>query len=126
MTTTLNLKTLFILALIALLAYLAIIPGLANIPLSDHAKNEHKNQKWNAASILTTINNGGCGQVDVYACSNDTLIYTCQSPSDPTKLLGLVVGQTVKQVITGYSSRASHWNKKTGKCDYLGPASFAQ
>ena len=115
MTRVINLKTLLILALIVLLAYLAIIPEVADLPKlpqTDHAQSAHQNQKWNTAAIVTAMSGGNCGTVSIYACSDDTLIYTCQSPTDPKKLLGLVVGQTNNQIITGYASRASHWNSK--------------
>jgi len=100
--------------------YALIIPGLNSIPLTDHASNAHVSQKWNASNILTTMTGGGCGTVTVYVCKNDTTIYTCQSPTDPKKLLGLVTGSTDKAVITGFTSRISFWINKVKGCDQIG------
>lgn len=95
--------------------------GIAiDMPMSRHATTSHANDKWNAENISATMNNGGCGPISVYVCPNDKVIMTCTSPSDPRKLLGLVTGHTDRQIITGYTSRIRHWDKKTSKCTYTG------
>ncbi len=115
-------------ALITALVGLMAVPGIADLPAlprSGHAGTAHDGQKWDAASIATTMNNGGCGNVDVYLCSaEDTLVYVCKSPSNPKNLLGLRVGATQHQVITGFSGSIPYWTKKVSGCDYLGPGSL--
>ncbi len=125
-------RALAVLALLAALIAAAVVliaprvADLPSLPRTEHAEEAHDGQKWDSASITTTMSNGGCGPVDVYLCSaEDTLVYVCKSPSNSKNLLGLRVGATNRQVITGFSGSISYWMKKVRGCDYLGPGSLA-
>ncbi len=130
---TLDFKSLAILALLAALIAATVVliaaprvTDLPSLPRTGHAEDAHDGQKWDSASITTTMSNGGCGPVDIYLCSaEDTVVYVCKSPSNPKSLLGLRVGATNQQVITGFSGSISYWMKKVRGCDYLGPGSLA-
>lgn len=113
-------RTWIVLAIAFILALWMMGISILDIPKTIHAGTAHADQKWNAASIQMTMSKGDCGEVQVFTCSDDTTIYTCQSPSDPKKLLGLVVGSTDQQVITGYTARANHWTGKTDSCSLSG------
>lgn len=114
------------LVLLLAAALLLTIPGIADLPAlprSDHARLRGNEEVWNPDRIADTMARGGCGQVTAYACPDDTIIFTCSNPNNALQQLGLVIGKTIQQVITGYTARAGYWQKKVDGCDYLGPFS---
>lgn len=118
MTAVLNPKVLFILVVFALISWLIVGPAMIQIldyPRTQHATTSHIQQRWNVDTIGAAMTGGGCGPVTVSVCE-DTVIYTCKSPTDPKKLLGMVIGRWNRVIITAYASRASHWTNKTNKC----------
>lgn len=127
MITILKPRSLLLLALLALLAYMAVaIPKIADLPLTGHAIDGHKGQKWEAATIVSAMTGGNCGPVNVYLCPDDTYVYTCQDPDNAGRLLGLRVGVTSGLIVTGHTAKASYWQGQTASCDYMGPGKFAQ
>ena len=80
------------------------------IPLTNHAKNSHKNQSWNATTIQNYMYSGGC-KPTIYQCPDDDFeVKYCQINDD--KSIGLIIGLTVKQIVTGYMADTNHWTDR--------------
>ena len=94
------LPTLLILALVVL----ALTGG---IPLTDHAKNAHAGQLWNAEKIYEYMLSGSCVPQQ-YACPDQDIEVYCYE-LHPGKSIGLVIGMKVQQIITGLMARTSWW-----------------
>ena len=110
MTTRLiDLKFLVILFLMS--ALVLALPGLADLadlPLTAHAKTAHQGQAWTAEAIMAAMTSGGCHPIVIYFCV-DEVRYFCPDPGRPGNYLGLIVGRTHQQVITGWTARQSYW-----------------
>lgn len=126
MSTILNSRSVWVLAILALLAALIslmVAPRVADLPSlpgSKHAGEAHEGQAWDAAAIAATMSNGGCGPVEVYLCSDDTYLYTCADPTNAARMLGLRVGATQQQIITGHVAREAYWKRQASKCVHVG------
>jgi len=99
-----NPRCLLALALAALILFVVLEAG---IPLTDHASQAHAGQAWDADSIYEYMRGGNC-KPTVYACpSQDVVVYYCDMGDN--KSIGLVIGATIRQIITGLMARTSWW-----------------
>lgn len=81
-----------------------------DLPLSEHAKTAHANQLWNAPKIQNYFAKGKCVP-KIYLCeAQDYEIHTCSV--NPGKSIALVIGHTMRQIITGFMDDTSTWNSK--------------
>ena len=91
--------------------YYPPVETLSSLPFSDHAMTGHADQKWNARTIAALMSTGGC-RPRVYACPNrDFYVYHCTPPGEKFSV-GLLVGLTVKTIITGFAASSGYWNDR--------------
>lgn len=82
----------------------------ANIPRTPHADLTHADEKWNPATIQTYFELGKCKpQIDVCE-QQDFEVHWCTI--DGKNSVGLVIGHTVKKVITGFMARTNYWSTR--------------
>lgn len=103
---------LLILALFALIP-LAGIAGegvVGGIELTNHARTSHSQQTWNAVSIQEYFAQGKCIPQEYSCVAKDFDVQYCEIK--PGLSIGLIIGRTVKQVVSGYASRTSYWQSR--------------
>lgn len=81
-----------------------------DLPLSKHAEISHAKEKWNAQSIQTFFANKGCKPRITLCEADDFEIHSCRVNGG--KSIALVIGHTVRQIITGYMDDTSVWENK--------------
>jgi hypothetical protein len=78
--------------------------------LTSHATGGHLMQAWNATNISEYMSSGGC-MPKMYVCEADDIeVYYCEM--NRGKSIGLIVGHTVRQVITGLMAKTSWWERR--------------
>jgi hypothetical protein len=77
------------------------------LPFSKHALTAHANQKWNALSIAEYFDSGGCIPKEYTCAAQDFKVAYCEL--NDNKSIGLIIGATVKQVITGFLANTTFW-----------------
>lgn len=100
---------LFLLLVAAVLA-LALVFAFRDIPMTRHAANEHTGQKWDAVSIAEYFDQGRCIPREYACAAQDYNVFYCEI--SPGKAIGLLVGRTVEQIITGYPGSTSYWENR--------------
>ena len=81
-------------------------------PLTKHAEESHAEEAWNATKVKDYFDAKGCKPSSYYCASEDTDVYYCVSPDDPAKAIGLIIGHTVRQIITGYTGPLEYWQNR--------------
>jgi hypothetical protein len=87
------------------------------MPLTQHALDGHPDRSTGPAKIQALMASGACSPVEVWDCwMIDQLIVTCPAAesANPNMRLGLFVGRSNPQIITGYPS--DRWGLKTFGC----------
>jgi hypothetical protein len=81
-----------------------------DLPTTRHAAEAHAGQRWNADSIASFMDAGGC-QPTKYACpADDFEVSWCQVNDD--KAIGLVIGRTTRIIVTGFMASADYWRAR--------------
>src|SRR3990172_6105627 len=101
-------------ALLANHAQVDDIPELLDyegLPLTRHALDGHANEKWNALTIPTEMT-WNCTPKR-YACTengDDFEVHYCRV--NDGKSIGLIIGRTVKQIMTGFMAKTEYWEDR--------------
>jgi hypothetical protein len=106
------------LALVAALVAVATLPALRDIPFTNHAKDGHVDQAWNATIISARISSRRCTPIVAYACTRQTFVM-CPVGSNLDDLwMGLIIGTANGEpaVVTGYAAPRSYWMKRVAGC----------
>jgi hypothetical protein len=101
----------FPLLLIALLFSIAapLAGRLADLPLTDHARNSHNGELWTAESIVFYMDSGSCKPFN-YTCTEiDQTRFFCKDPKIAGNWIGLIIGITSGKIVTGYTGTAEYW-----------------
>ena len=100
----------FIVFLLLLLVALAVAVGVLTLPLTQHAEEKHASDSWSAERIRDYIGNGNCVPKQ-YACiEEDFDVVYCQL--SPKKTIGLVIGRSVRQIVTGFMASKQYWENR--------------
>src|SRR3990170_8386663 len=81
------------------------------LPLTRHALDGHANEKWNALTIPTEMT-WNCTPKR-YACTengDDFEVHYCRV--NDGKSIGLIIGRTVKQIMTGFMAKTEYWEDR--------------
>jgi len=78
-----------------------------DIPITNHAATSHSDQYWNATSIKSFFDSGNC-PVKSYTCELDDFEVRYCVMNDE-KSIGLIIGLTVKQIISGFMADTDYW-----------------
>ncbi len=81
-----------------------------NIPLTRHALDGHAHQTWNAASIMDFMKSGGCIPKEYSCAAQDFTVRYCEIK--PGLSIGLIIGNTIRQVVTGFAARTTYWQNR--------------
>lgn len=93
-----------------LIALVAAILAYGALPKTDHAYNGHTTQKWNVHNIQSYFDAGKC-KPTVYVCNDlDIEIHYCEM--DNKNSIGLVIGHTVREIVTGFMARTTYWKSR--------------
>lgn len=110
-------KFLGILALLVAAWFVAATPlarciadELDKLPLTNHAKASHQSEIWNAETIRDHMTKRACTPKEYMCADNDTEIAYCEIK--PGLAIGLVVGRTVRQIITGFAGPTNFWQSR--------------
>jgi hypothetical protein len=110
-------STLGILVLLVLAWYAVATPvarlvadELSRLPLSKHAQTGHNGQEWNAETIRDSMGRRECTWKEYVCADTDKEIYYCQV--SPSRSIGLVVGRTTRQIITGFVGPTKYWQSR--------------
>ena len=89
------------------LAVPTIMECLADLPMTQHAETSHSEQTWNAVTIRDYMDAGKCKPTQ-YACPDqDFDVNYCEVKAGLS--IGIVIGRTIEQIITGYAANTNHW-----------------
>ena len=79
-----------------------------SLPFTRHALTGHAEEAWNARTISSFFDSKGCKpQVD-FCSDGQREIHWC-SPDNGASSIGLVIGHTVRVVVTGFQSEPDYW-----------------
>jgi len=99
--------------LMALLLLAVLGVGLlqyAELPFTEHARQAHAGEKWNATSIAGYFDQGGCTPTE-YAClGGDFRVAYCEINGG--KSIGLIIGLAVEKIITGFMAPTTYWQNR--------------
>jgi hypothetical protein len=102
--------SLLILTFLLLAAIGLALLRYAELPFTDHARQAHAGETWNATSIAEYFDQGGCTPTE-YACPDlDFRVAYCEI--DGGKSIGLTIGLKVQQVITGFMASTDYWQNR--------------
>lgn len=113
--------TTLVVLLVALLVIWAIVGKpltegalreLEKMGLTNHAANTHKGQAYTAEEIRQKMVTRQCTAYEYICADNDTEIYYCISEKNPFKALGLVIGRTVRIIVTGFGGPTGYWEDR--------------
>lgn len=83
---------------------------LDSIPLTRHAQDGHAGESWNATTIRDHMAQRACTPTEYMCADNDTEIAYCEIK--PGYSIGLIVGRTVRQIITGFAGPTNFWQSR--------------
>lgn len=89
-----------------------LLVGLAygTLPRTKHADVTRQDAKWNPVTIQDYFNKGKC-KPNIDICqAEDFEVHWCEVNDGMS--IGLVIGHTIRQVITGYMARTNYWSNK--------------
>lgn len=86
--------------------------GYTGIPLTQHAQDSHAGELWNAASIAEAFDAGKCVPQQYSCDANDYVVHYCEI--NPGKSIALVIGKTIRTIITGFMADTSYWTNRCG------------
>lgn len=102
-----------------LLVVLALLIGLmfsavGDIPLTNHAKTGHVGEAFTAEKIQQDMAAGKCTPRGYMCKKLDTRILYCTDHPElaPGRAIGLVIGATVEQVLTGFEGSVGYWQNR--------------
>ena len=81
-------------------------------PLTKHAEESHAEEAWNATKVQEYFQQKGCQPSGYYCESEDVDVFYCDSPNEPGKAIGLIIGHTVKQIVTGFVAPKNYWTSR--------------
>lgn len=82
----------------------------SDVPLTNHAVQGHKGQDWNVVTIKDYFDTGGC-KPNIYVCEADDFeVHYCEM--NPGKSIGMIIGHTVKVVVTGFMADTDYWRNR--------------
>ena len=86
-------------------------PGkYADIPLTEHAKEAHATDPYNAQTIVNYFDTGKCIPQE-YACAAlDYRVSYCRMANG--KSIGLIIGIISNKIITGFMATNSYWGDR--------------
>jgi hypothetical protein len=97
------------LAFALVLAAVAALPALHDIPFTRHAQEGHLEQQWNATIIAARLSSRSCKPILAFSCERTTIVMC--PVDDPNDLwTGLIIGtQTdLPVIVTGYAAPRSY------------------
>lgn len=99
---------------------------LKDLPLSQHALNDHLDRATGASFIQQWMSRKECKPLLLYICTAaQEVMITCPNPLESTAdLIGLFIGwagNTSPKVITGYPARSNYWADRFQKIGCVGP-----
>jgi hypothetical protein len=115
---TTRLALILMLVLATVLAAVATLPALGDIPFTRHAQEGHMEQEWNATLITARISSRQCSPILAYSCERATIVM-CPAGPDPEDLwTGVVIGtQTdAPAIVTGFAAPHSYWMSRVKSC----------
>ena len=102
------------LLLVAALPFVAVLSvrllQYAEIPLTNHARQAHASETWNATSIANYFDQGGCTPTEYVCKDSDFRVAYCEI--DRGKAIGLVIGLSVEKIITGFMADTTYWQRR--------------
>jgi hypothetical protein len=84
-----------------------LVDSLESLELTDHAKTSHTEQVWNVETISQHISANKCVPHEYYCEAEDYDVVYCEL--EVGKSIGLVIGHTIRQIITGYAGTTEYW-----------------
>lgn len=85
---------------------------LEKIGFSTHALTGHKSQAYDAQKIKETMITRKCTPMEYICADSDSQIYYCRDEKNPAKAIGLVVGRTVRKIVTGFVGSTKYWESR--------------
>jgi len=95
-------------------AYLASLEPhvYSDLPLTQHAQAAHAGETWHAATIVQAFDEGKCTP-QIYSCDKDDFeVHHCEL--HPGKSIALLIGKTVRAIITGFMADTPYWTNRCG------------
>jgi hypothetical protein len=87
--------------------------GYTEIPVTQHGLSAHAGQAWNPATIAEYFDSGKCTP-NQYSCDQDDfVVHYCEL--NPGKSIALVIGKTIRVIITGFMADTSYWTNRCGQ-----------
>jgi hypothetical protein len=85
-----------------------------DLPMTLHAQQAHEGQKWTAEKIVDYFDKGGCIP-EVFGCPEEDLeLAHCEV--EEGKSILLVIGATIRQVVTGFMTRSGYLDAWERRC----------
>lgn len=85
---------------------------LEKMGLSSHALDKHQSEPYNAETVRQIMVTRKCTPMEYICADNDTQIYYCQNEKNPAKAIGLVIGRTFRQIVTGLGGKTKYWQNR--------------
>lgn len=95
-----------------LVALLILAIAFQGLPMTQHALNQHQGQQWDAVSISSYFDSGKCIPQEYSCMAGDFDVFYCEL--SPGKAIGLVIGRTVRQIVTGFAASTGYWKSRCG------------
>jgi|SRR3990170_5543142 len=83
-----------------------------SLPMTNHALEGHASEQWNANSIRDYFSNRSCYPQIYYCEAQDFEVHYCQVDGNDKKSIALVIGMTVRQIITGFMANTDYWTSR--------------
>ena len=112
-----NPVSLFLLLLLVLAA-VAALPALRDIPFTNHARDGHADQAYNATVIQERMSSKSCAPILTYVCEDATIVM-CPVGPDPNGLwMALRIGTATGEpgIVTGFAAPRSYWAARVAGC----------
>lgn len=86
--------------------------NLWDVPMTQHAATSHAKQTWNATTIRQRIASGQCRPHEYLCADQEVRIVWCVLDNNPNLAVGLVIGATIEQIITGFAAPVETWRNR--------------
>ena len=120
-----TLSALALAALLLLASFPAVQQAYANVAaavgalvnpagMTDHAVDPLAHPgKWNAETVTEYMNQGKCIPVQYSCPALDIDVFYCVM--NEKKSIGLIVGHTIRQAVTGFMGNTRYWQDRCGR-----------
>ena len=86
-----------------------------DMEMTHHARTAHQEEVWNAESIRTYFDAGGCKPIIDICPQPNREVHHCQVDDETS--IGLVIGTTkevIRVIVTGFGSEPNYWPNQCG------------